>query len=399
MPLFCLHLKMRNLPYIKLKKLYHRAQHQIGIEFKYNEHLISIAKTLPYAKWSNTFKLWYVKNNPKNLKLIYNSFKHEAQIDGHDFFNPKPGIEQHKRQTKRKRALNDDQKLLLNNFYKYLKGKRYSKSTIETYMQQIADFVEYNNKKSLEKLTNRDVELFIEEVYIKRNYSISTQRQFVSALKLFIVFYPNTLIINLQLARPNKSRRLPNVISQAEILTLISCTSNLKHKTITTLLYSCGLRISELLSLQLKDINLNRKQIHIKSGKGRKDRIVSIADHFIPMVTEYYLSFKPKLYLFEGNKGGKYSAQSVRQFLVKNCKIAKLNKHITPHTLRHSYATHLLENGVDIRYIQSLLGHSKPETTMIYTHVQRKDLMAISNPLDIAIQKLKNSKITTKKLS
>ncbi|WP_317193482.1 tyrosine-type recombinase/integrase [Olleya sediminilitoris] len=183
------------------------------------------------------------------------------------------------------------------------------------------------------------------------------------------------------------------------MLNLISNTNNLKHKTIITLLYSSGLRISELINLQLKDISLDRKQIHVQSGKGRKDRIASISDHFIPMVVEYYRSYKPKIYLFEGINKGKYSAQSVRQFITKSCKKAKLNKPVTPHTLRHSYATHLLENGVDIRYIQSLLGHAKPETTMIYTHVQRKDLMSISNPLNIAIQKFNNPNKTTKKLS
>lgn len=299
---------------------------------------------------------------------------------------------------KRIRNLSDFNKNLLNNFYKYLKGKRYSKSTIDTYTLQIADFVEYYNTK-LNLVTNKDVELFIEDIYIKRNYSISTQRQFISALKLFILYYPKLNINNLELARPKQSKKLPIVLSQADILNLISNTNNLKHKTIITLLYSSGLRISELINLQLKDISLDRKQIHVQSGKGRKDRIVSIADHFIPMVVEYYRSYKPKIYLFEGINKGKYSAQSVRQFITKSCKKAKLNKPVTPHTLRHSYATHLLENGVDIRYIQSLLGHAKPETTMIYTHVQRKDLMSISNPLDIAIQKFNNTNKTTKKLS
>ena len=144
-------------------------------------------------------------------------------------------------------------------------------------------------------------------------------------------------------------------------------------------------------SLRLTDFNLKRKQLLVSLGKGRKDRYVSLADSFIPLLSNYFYAYKPTVYFAEGKNGGKYSAASVRQFLKKSCKRAKIDRVVTPHTLRHSYATHLLENGVDIRYIQSLLGHSRPETTMIYTHVKRKDLMQISNPLDVAVQKFRDS--------
>ncbi len=142
--------------------------------------------------------------------------------------------------------------------------------------------------------------------------------------------------------------------------------------------------------MKLVDFHIERKQVIIKNGKGRKDRYVSLAESFLPLLSNYYNTFKPSIYFVEGQKGGKYSTESIRQFLRRSCKKAHINKTVTPHTLRHSYATHLLENGVDIRYIQSLLGHAKPETTMIYTHVKRKDLMEIQNPLDMALQKLKH---------
>jgi integrase/recombinase XerD len=202
----------------------------------------------------------------------------------------------------------------------------------------------------------------------------------------------------LVLERPKKSRKLPSVLSQEEVLKIISSTQNLKHRAILVLIYSCGLRISELVNLELTDFHIQRKQLVIKNGKGRKDRYVSLADSFIPLLSNYYHSYKPKFYFVEGQKGGKYSTESVRQFLKKSCVKANIKKTVTPHTLRHSYATHLLENGVDIRYIQSLLGHAKPETTMIYTHVRRKDLMEIQNPLDIALQKLKKEDKTNNKL-
>ncbi|MGY0425492.1 MAG: tyrosine-type recombinase/integrase [Polaribacter sp.] len=277
-----------------------------------------------------------------------------------------------KKKVKRVRLLNESQKTILNNFHRYLKGKRYSKSTMDVYTFFVADFIEFHHQKNLDHLTNKDVETFIERVFIKRNYAVSTHRQFISGLKLFIAFYPATKINDLKLTRPCKSQKLPSVLSQEEVLDLIRCTHNLKHRAIITLLYSCGLRISEIINLQLTEIDVDRKQLIVINAKGRKDRFVSLADNFLPLLSNYYFSYRPKTYFIEGVNGKKYSAESVRQFIKRNCKIANIKKVVTPHTLRHSYATHLLENGVDIRYIQSLLGHSRLETTMIYTHVQRK---------------------------
>lgn len=371
---------MEELPLILLEQKIHRKTPQLLIKFKYNDFLIDLIRKNPNANWSSSLKSWYIKDTEKNLNLILSTFKNVAIID----------CSKLSKKNAFKRSLNNNQKKLLNSFYLYLKGKRYSKSTIQTYAFFVADFVSFHTDITLEKLTNRNVETFIEKIFIERNYSISSQRQFISALKIFTNFYPHTKIDNLALERPKKSRKLPNVLSQEEVLNIIRCTQNLKHRAIISLIYSCGLRISELINLKLVDFHIERKQLIIKNGKGRKDRYVSLADSFLPLLSNYYHSFKPSIYFVEGQKGGKYSAESVRQFLRRSCKKAYVKKTVTPHTLRHSYATHLLENGVDIRYIQSLLGHAKPETTMIYTHVKRKDLMNIQNPLDIALHKLKN---------
>lgn len=371
---------MKNLPHIFLEQKVHKKIPKLLIRFKYNDTLIKSIRNIKGTQWSRTLKSWCVNDTKENLDLILETFKNITTIDSS------------KLQKKElfKRNLTEGQKKLLNNFYLYLKGKRYSDSTIQTYTFFVADFVNFHTKTSLDELTNRDVELFIEKVFIERNYSVSSQRQFISALKIFIIFYPDTKINDLVLERPKKSRKLPSVLSQEEVLEIIRCTQNLKHRAILALIYSCGLRISELINLKLVDFHIERKQLIIKNGKGRKERYVSLADSFLPLLSNYYHSYKPKLYFVEGQNGGKYSAESVRQFLRKSCAKALIKKTVTPHTLRHSYATHLLENGVDIRYIQSLLGHAKPETTMIYTHVKRKDLMDIQNPLDIALQKLNN---------
>ncbi|QTD38767.1 site-specific integrase [Polaribacter batillariae] len=371
---------MNKYPEIFLEQKVHRKTPQIFIKFKYNDYLIGLVKNIKGSLWSKTHKAWYLKNSRENKLLIWQTFKnvttiHTSKISKKETFQ---------------RNLTQNQKTLLNNFYLYLKGKRYSKSTVRTYTFFIADFISFHSSKSLESLTSKDVESFIETVFIQRKYSISTQRQFISAVKIFICFCPNTKINKLSLERPKKSKQLPNVLSQEEVLDIIKVTQNVKHRTIITLIYSCGLRISELINLKLEDFKIDRKQLVVKEGKGRKDRYVSLADSFLPLLSSYYNSFKPKFYFVEGQSGKKYSAESVRQFLKRSAFKANIRKTVTPHTLRHSYATHLLENGVDIRHIQLLLGHARPETTMIYTHVKRKDLMNIQNPLDVALQQTKN---------
>ncbi len=370
--------RMKNLPNIFIEQKVHRKTPQLLVKFKYNDTLITSMRKIEGAQWSRSLKSWYLKDSKENLDLILKTFSDITEIDTSKLSKKKAF----------KRNLTEDQKKLMNDFYLFLKGKRYSPSTVQTYTFFVADFVNFHTKTPLNELTNRSVELFIEKVFIERKYSVSSQRQFISALKIFIIFYPQTKINDLILERPKKSRKLPNVLSQEEVLAIIQNTQNLKHRAILALIYSCGLRISELINLKLEDFHIERKQLIVKNGKGRKDRYVSLADSFTPLLLNYYNSYKPKSYFVEGQKGGKYSAESVRQFLRKSCFKAKIKKPVTPHTLRHSYATHLLENGVDIRYIQSLLGHAKPETTMIYTHVKRKDLMEIQNPLDVALQKI-----------
>ena len=370
--------RMKNLPNIFIEQKVHRKTPQLLVKFKYDDTLITSMRKIEGAQWSRSLKSWYLKDSKENLDLILKAFGDITKIDTSKLSKKKAF----------KRNLTEDQKKLMNDFYLFLKGKRYSPSTVQTYIFFVADFVNFHTKTPLEELTNRSVELFIEKVFIERKYSVSSQRQFISALKIFIIFYPHTKINDLILERPKKSRKLPSVLSQEEVLAIIQNTQNLKHRAILALIYSCGLRISELINLKLEDFHIERKQLIVKNGKGRKDRYVSLADSFTPLLLNYYNSYKPKSYFVEGQKGGKYSAESVRQFLRKSCFKAKIKKPVTPHTLRHSYATHLLENDVDIRYIQSLLGHAKPETTMIYTHVKRKDLMEIQNPLDVALQKI-----------
>lgn len=372
---------MKNLPEIFLEQKVHRNKPQLLIKFIYNNTLINAIKRIEGVTWSRSLKSWYLEDSKENLQLVLNTFKdittvHTNNISKKDVF---------------RRNLTPDQKVLLNNFYSFLKGKRYSDSTIQTYTFFIADFVNFHTETALNELTNRHVELFIEKVFIDRNYSVSSQRQFISALKVFTTFYSSTKINDLVLERPKKSRKLPNVLSQEEVLRIVQVTKNLKHRAIIVLLYSSGLRIGEITSLKLKNIDVERRQVKIESGKGRKDRFVVLATSFLPLLLNYLTTYSPKVYFIEGSEGHRYSESSIRKFLSRSVFLAKVTKRVTPHTLRHSYATHLLENGVGLRHIQELLGHAKPETTMIYTHVAKKDLLDITSPLDTILLSLKQN--------
>lgn len=374
---------MSKLPTIFLEERFHRKESQLLLRFTYNQKLIALVKSINGVYWSQTFSAWYIKNTVKNLDAVLQIFDGITIVD----------VSKVNKKTLFKRNLTLDEKKLLNNFYTYLKGKRYSKSTIETYTFFIADFINYHTKTPLQELTNRHVELFIEKVFIERKYSVSSQRQFISALKIFIVFYPHSNIHEIKLVRPKKSKKLPTILSQEEVLKIVQITKNLKHRAIIVLLYSSGLRVGEITNLKLRNIDVSRNQIKIESGKGRKDRFVVLANTFLPLLQNYLTTYSPKIYFIEGEIGKRYSESSIRKFLHKSVYNAGILKKVTPHTLRHSYATHLLENGVGLRHIQELLGHAKPETTMIYTHVAKKDLLDIQSPLDTILLHLnKNDK-------
>jgi site-specific recombinase XerD len=181
--------------------------------------------------------------------------------------------------------------------------------------------------------------------------------------------------------RPRKEKPLPSVLSKEEALCIIDCTNNIKHKCIVGLLYSSGLRRSELLNLTLTDIDSKRMVITIRNAKGNKDRTTVLSPSLLKELQAYYKAYRPVKYLFESPKGSQYSASSVLNIIAAAAIKAGIPKKVTPHMLRHSFATHLLENGTDIRHIQLLLGHSSTKTTEIYTHVANRSFMNIKDLL------------------
>ncbi len=266
-----------------------------------------------------------------------------------------------------------------------------SPSTVGTYRSFIVFLLLYWKERRVEELTNPDIQRFIEVVVKRRRYGISTHRQLVSALKHFGDRFLESGIEPELLQRPKRSRILPTILSKEEVIDLLRATYNLKHRTILALLYSCGLRISEVLELRIANIDIDRRQVIILNAKGRKDRYVVLAESTVPLLINYISSYRPRNYLFNGTGQGPYSGTSIRAFLKRSCRRAGIRKRVTPHTLRHSYATHLIENGVNLRIVQELLGHAKPETTMVYTHVAKKDLLAVQSPLDTTLLELRSS--------
>jgi len=355
----------------------------LQLYFKYNDQLLSIIRNNGNFSWSKTLRCWHGAFSPENLNAIRHALQGVATLVEDESLYREPKRKEYRERTN----LTSRHHAEIATYQNYLVGKRYSPSTVSTYVSFLSDFVNHFHNKEIKDIGNRDVEVFIEQVFIPRRYSISTQRQFISAMKLFADLHPECQLDKIKLERPKKSRHLPTVLSQQEVLEILRCTKNLKHRAILALIYSCGLRVGELINLELHHIDILRKQLAIRNSKGRKDRYVNMAESLVPLIQNYIQIYQPVKYFAEGSPNEKYSANSVRGFLKISVKLANIKKEVTPHTLRHSYATHLLENGTDLRLIQTLLGHNKPETTMIYTHVSQSSLEGINNPLDVAVRK------------
>ncbi|MCH7974005.1 MAG: site-specific integrase [Bacteroidetes bacterium] len=271
---------------------------------------------------------------------------------------------------------------IIQRFNKQLVVENYSSQTIKSYSSGIKLFLEFVEKLNLDKITEKEIQEYLYFCKKKKNYSFSAMRQAMASIRylyLKVLHKPLPDNFSMQQRRPDK---LPVVLSQKEIYKLIKATVNIKHKTILLLIYSAGLRLGELLNLKLSDIDSNSLKIHIRNSKGKKDRYIMLSKNVLKLLREYYNSYTPKEYIFEGQYGGKYSPTSVQNIFRASLKKTGIKKKATVHTLRHSFATHLLDNGTDIRYIQELLGHKRLETTQIYTHISSYSINKIKSPAD-----------------
>lgn len=270
----------------------------------------------------------------------------------------------------------------MNKFKDFMTRRRYSHRTIEVYTSLVGSYLSVLKNRNPDELTDEDIGRYISRFYVNAGHSRSYQNQAVNALKLYYRAEYNREIGQVVTLRPKREHKLPNVLSQKEVQSILGYFTNSKHKTIFYLIYSGGLRISEVTSLKLTDIDSKRGVIRIRESKGAKDREVPLSQKALEQLRVYYKKYKPSEYLFEGQFGGQYSTRSIQTLFRKALKTCGIKKKATVHTLRHSYATHLLENGTDLRIIQELLGHKSSKTTEIYTHVSLQTKQRIPNPLD-----------------
>jgi integrase/recombinase XerD len=376
-------------PTIYLSEMVHRDRPCIAIRFSYHSEVKEHVKSFFGVQWSRTHSCFYVVWNHDLFDLLYDHLRSPGFTVDCGTLRSVKNDELITATPKATSYLSEENKKLLQQYRAYLVGLRLSKSTVSVYTNFMCNLAETLGADSLRGLTHDRIRTFIEaKVRSRELFSISSHRQFVSALKHLVPCLSIEEIDTESLIRPKKSQYLPTVLSQEEMVDLLRVTRNLKHRATLALLYSCGLRVSEVIELELYNIDIDRRQLVVRMAKGRKDRVVILAESFIPLLRNYIMSYAPQRYFIENPSGGKYAAGSIRNFLRRSAKAAGITKRVTPHTLRHSYATHLIEMGVGLRHVQDLLGHAKPETTMIYTHVAKKDLLSIKSPLDAAVDRL-----------
>jgi integrase/recombinase XerD len=332
-------------------------------------------------RWDAERKVWLLPVTPESTVFIDFLTKHRLVKEA--FVPPRKSAPQPKPAVATELpSLPEEKRAKVNEFEHYLKAKRFSSSTIKTYCDALRIFLRFFAEKPIEQIDNQDVIHFNVQYILVNNYSSTYQNQVVNAIKKFFYKIENRALDLEAIERPKKEFRLPEVLSLEEIERILNALSNVKHRTMLALIYSVGLRRNELLSLRIKDIDSTRMVIHISNSKGKKDRIVPLSPTTLELLRHYYKAHRPKDYLFEGQFGGKYSAKSLHQVFQSAKRLANIKKNITLHTLRHSYATHLMESGVNLRYIQEILGHKSPKTTQIYTHVSTNAVRRVTSPIE-----------------
>lgn len=386
------------LPTILLKPLHHRGKENIALYFTYNKGLSDNIKKLKDVRWSRTHNCWYLPLSKDHYGLLKSALKDKVTLDtttlrqyleGRKALIPvTKGTAGSARITKARAEL-----LLLhplckenvsafNRFKQLLELKGYSPHTIRTYCTEFHFLLRLLNAISINDLTRQHIHSYLLWLMKTKGYSEAHTHTAVNALKFYFEQVEKRAKEFYDLPRPKKPQLLPDILSETEVLALLSKIENIKHRVMIMTGYSAGLRVSELVNLTLRDIDSSRMLIHIRRGKGKKDRYVPLSRKLLEVLRAYFKQYGPKEYLFEGQGGGPYSTRSAQKLLQEAKKKAGIRKKGSIHSLRHSYATHLLEGGTDIRMIQELLGHNDPKTTMRYTHVSKRSIGGVQSPLD-----------------
>jgi site-specific recombinase XerD len=375
-----------SLPLLTLKHLVLKGERKIAFEYKSSKKIDELVRSLGDVWWSNYYQVAYMSYSKEKLNQIYITFRGKAWINGRFFYRNRP-IDNSRGivylNEIREKYLQTPQKNIVcpKEYIEMLESRRYSTNTARTYTGLFTQFIQYLRGKPLIEVNELDIKRYLYEI-VKTGKSASYQNQVINAIKFYyeqVLDMPHRFY---ELRRPMTVRKLPNTLSKEEIKKLLAYTTNLKHKAILATIYSCGLRISELQNLKICDILSDQGLVIVREGKGKKDRTTLLAETTLKLLRKYYVTYRPEVYVFENPQGGKYSTKSVQNILQQSLRKAGIHKPASPHTLRHSFATHLLESGTDLRYIQVLLGHGSSKTTEIYTQVSSSSYSEIKSPIE-----------------
>jgi integrase/recombinase XerD len=362
-------------PQVILKPIMHRGATYWGIYFDFNKSINGVMRQLQ-GRWSVSNKCWLLKYTDSNAQSVNSLLQEHCTVT---------------RETKPEAPLslfklplsNPKTEASISAFKEALQAERYAANTIDTYTDALRVFLRFCNDSAPAEITEAHVQRFHVDYILANGHSASYQNQAINAIKLFFKRLEKRSVNPDLLWRPRRAKPLPNVLSMAEVKQILEAPVNLKHRTMLSLIYACGLRCGELLALKPHHIDAERRLLVVRRAKGNKDRVIPLSDKILDVLRTYYKTAQPKMFLFEGQAEGEmYSARSLQKVLKMACDKAGITKPVTLHWLRHSYATHLLEAGTDLRYIQELLGHSSSKTTEIYTHVSTSALQKIRSPFD-----------------
>jgi integrase/recombinase XerD len=364
-----------------VKQIQHLGEVRMGVSLPYSVELVKILRgVFPGVKWSKSLQMWHLAPSSNLYSELLKAFRGIIWVEFPLEIQGKNKLETEK--TTRPQ-LSEDLAEKMNRLDLYMQTKRYSINTRKVYLECLRNFYLFSHPLAPNETTSKDVQHFMEGYIVAKKLSWSYQNQFINALKLFLKVVEGRHWEAEKIERPRSPKPLPKIFSVKQVSTLLGAIPNIKHKAMLSVLYGCGLRSGELLSLTVADLQTQRGMLHVREGKGKKDRYVPISENLLNLLRSYYRTVKTERYLFEGQTPGeKYSARSLalvmKQSLVRN----RMNTDYTLHSLRHSFATHLLESGVNLRIIQELLGHSSSKTTEIYTHVSNESLTRIPSPFD-----------------
>ena len=380
---------------VTLSAGHYKGSEVILIQFAYDRDVEMIVRKIKGARWSQQHKRWYLPLGRDYYDMLCNALNGLAEIDPaalRNYLVERKALQAHRPGD---RALSKSTVDLLvsaplcpenlESFKKFqdkiiLKG--YSRKTLRSYCSEFLFLLRLLGKAPVSDLTREHVQSYLLWLITKKGYSEAHIHTAVNAIKFYFEQVEGKSRELYNVPRPKKPKKLPSILAEEEVLALIRNTANLKHRSLLMTSYAAGLRVSELVRLELKDIDSRRMMLHIRGAKGKKDRMVPLSKVLLETLREYAKVYKPKTFLFEGETGGPYSERSAQQVLAAAKRKAGIQKGGSIHMLRHSYATHLLEHGTDIRYIQSFLGHASLATTMLYTHVSQVKIGDIQSPLD-----------------